>query len=81
MNLRELTRKWLEANGYEGLAGEYCGCEINDLMPCDEPNINCQPAYKRICPGAENCPDSENCPATETGIICMTTEKVEEEPA
>ncbi len=36
MNLRDIVKKYLEDNGYEGLAGKYCGCENNDLMPCDE---------------------------------------------
>ena len=75
MNLREIVTLWLEASDYDGLAGDNCGCELDDLMPCDEPNIECQPGYKRKCPGEDKCPDSEECPAPNTGIVCMSTKK------
>ena len=29
-----ITREWLIANGYDGLAGDHCGCGVDDLMPC-----------------------------------------------
>lgn len=77
MNLRNIVEKWLKDNNYDGLAGDCCGCELNDLMPCDEPNAECQPVYKRICPGEEKCPNAEECPFPEIGIMCMSTTKGE----
>ena len=45
--IREIAKQWLTQNGYEGLAGDDCGCEVDDLMPCDEPHIyNCVPGHK-----------------------------------
>ena len=75
MNLREIVKNWLKENGYEGLAGDNCGCELDDLMPCEQPGIECQPGYKNICPGADKCDHSEECPAPNTGIMCMSTKK------
>ena len=62
MNLGDITKKWLQENGFEGLTGDDCGCEIGDLMPCDAPNINCEPGYKVPCPGPEDCPADGDCP-------------------
>lgn len=75
MNLREIAKKWLKENGYDGLAGENCGCFLDDLMPCDEPSIECRPGYKVVCPGEDKCDHSEECPAPNTGIECMSTVK------
>ncbi len=45
--IREIVKNWLITHGYDGLAGEDCGCEINDLMPCDEPSIyQCRAGHK-----------------------------------
>jgi len=50
MNVKEIVRKWLQENGYTGLYGDDCGCEIADLMPCDsEDAINCKAGYKVKC--------------------------------
>ncbi len=62
MNLREIAKKWLEDNGYDGLSNENCGCELSDLMPCDEPQDNCEAGYKVPCPGPELCPADGDCP-------------------
>jgi len=37
--IKEMIREYLEKNGYDGLSCPWaeCGCEINDLMPCDGP--------------------------------------------
>jgi hypothetical protein len=61
MNLREIAKKWLEDNGYDGLTNEYCGCELNDLMPCGEPSPNCEAGYKVPCPGPELCSADGDC--------------------
>jgi hypothetical protein len=51
MTLREIVKKFLEDNGFDGLFSEYdCACEKDDLMPCDEPRTDCQPGYKTPCP-------------------------------
>ena len=57
--IKEIVKEYLETNGYEGLfyPGE-CACELEDLMPCDEPNMNCEPGYKEPCDPKE-CGDHE----------------------
>lgn len=55
MNIAKIVEAWLVQNGYEGLYNDECGCEVGDLMPCDEPNINCEAGYKVPCPGPEEC--------------------------
>ena len=74
MNLREVVTKWLQDNNYDGLAGYHCGCELDDLMPCGMPDIECQPGYKTTCPGEDKCSHSEECTEI-TGIVCMSTTK------
>ncbi len=56
MNLKEIVKKHLEDNGYDGLFNDAignpgCGCGLDDFMPCDEPGIECEPAYKNKCKG------------------------------
>uniref|UniRef100_A0A6M3M4H4 Uncharacterized protein n=1 Tax=viral metagenome TaxID=1070528 RepID=A0A6M3M4H4_9ZZZZ len=45
-----LVRDFLELGEYDGLffPGE-CGCEIDDLAPCGESCLDCEPGYKRVC--------------------------------
>jgi len=50
MNVSEIIKAYLREHGYDGLCnpGE-CGCDIDDLMPCDSPcggYSSCNPAYK-----------------------------------
>jgi len=47
-NLSEIASSWLKSNGYGGLceASGECGCALGDLMPCDNPNLDCQAGYK-----------------------------------
>ncbi len=40
MTLAEIVEQWLEANGYDGLAGCSCGCRGEGLMDCEYPNPN-----------------------------------------
>lgn len=61
MKIQEIVEKWLIDNGYEGLSGEDCGCEVGDLMPCDEPG-NCEAGHKIPCPGQEDCVNGGGCP-------------------
>jgi len=56
MILREIVKKWLIDNGYDGLCGDGCGCENEDLMPCEYPHKTfCEAGYKVPCPGPEDC--------------------------
>ncbi len=46
MEIRKIVEQWLRANNYDGLAGDECGCKVDDLMPCDIPNMfTCVPGY------------------------------------
>ncbi len=63
MNLKEIAKEWLIANGYDGLYGDSCGCELADLMSCyDWMDQNCSAGYKVSCPGPEDCPADGDCP-------------------
>ncbi len=46
MNIKEIIAKYLEDNGYDGLCCEDCGCQKDDLFPCDNPGEDCVPGYK-----------------------------------
>lgn len=48
MNVKQILSEWLTAHGYDGLAGDECGCRIDDLVPCDGNPLDCTPAY--ACP-------------------------------
>jgi len=50
MDIKGIVKKYLKDNGFDGLVECFaeCGCEINDLMPCDSPSIDCQPGYKHV---------------------------------
>lgn len=62
--IRNITRQWLKDNGYDGLcqADSYCGCELDNLMPCEEPSPECQAGYKVPCPGEGTCELGGDCP-------------------
>ena len=55
MELREIAKAWLEANGYDGLChgDTECGCLNDDLMPCGEPSMLCTAGYS--VPVPEGC--------------------------
>lgn len=52
MTVKEIVKKYLEDNGYDGLWNEYdCACKNDDLMPCGvEDAINCEAGYLTGCP-------------------------------
>jgi hypothetical protein len=59
MNIKEIVKKYLKDNGFDGLAGDNCGCGLDDLMPCEEPSIDCVLAKHIKC---EGCPNNDgNC--------------------
>jgi len=46
MNVQEIVKEWLIANGYDGLCRDGCGCKIDNLMCCDGHDISqCVPGY------------------------------------
>jgi len=46
-NVLDIITNYLKENGYDGLYyGQECGCELDDLCPCEEVDLNCQPGYK-----------------------------------
>lgn len=48
MTIKEIVEKYLTENGFDGLCHAYvgCGCRIGDLMPCDEPGVNCEAGHE-----------------------------------
>lgn len=50
MTVKEILKEWLLSHGYEGLCGDQCGCDIDDLILCDGTTIeNCIPGHKVPC--------------------------------
>lgn len=53
MTIPEIVTEWLKARGYDGLAGDECGCKLDDLMPCGEPHlVDCVPGHRVKCSAA-----------------------------
>jgi hypothetical protein len=52
MTVKEIVREYLIKNGFEGLVNQdsECGCDMEDLIVCDERCNNCEPAYRHKCP-------------------------------
>jgi hypothetical protein len=49
-NLKEIIKEYLEQHGYDGLYNpSECACDQSDLMPCDEPGVECRPGYREDC--------------------------------
>jgi len=55
-DVRGIIIDFLKANGYDGLAGEDCGCGLADLAPCDQPYMDCAPGWRWDCSDG-SCPD------------------------
>lgn len=61
MTIKEIVLECLEIGGYAGLCYETeCSCDIGDLMPCGEPNPDCEPGVKRVFPD-HRCGCGERC--------------------
>ncbi|RLC38217.1 hypothetical protein DRH27_02825 [Candidatus Falkowbacteria bacterium] len=56
MTVKEIVKKYLQDNEYDGLCNTDCGCTIDDLIPCCENSDDCLAGYKSEC-------DPETCPA------------------
>ena len=52
MTLRELIIQTMNEKGFDGLVNalEECGCEKDDLFPCDNMQPNCELGYKHMDP-------------------------------
>ncbi|MBD3197995.1 MAG: hypothetical protein GF317_23295 [Candidatus Lokiarchaeota archaeon] len=46
MTCKDIVIKYLKDNGYDGLASNVCGCNIEDFNACDETFENCKPGYE-----------------------------------
>lgn len=50
MNIEDMCKEWLQTHdGYDGLCNAEieCGCHVDNLMPCLEPDIReCVAGYK-----------------------------------
>ncbi len=82
MDVREIVGNWLRANGYDGLMGDEkgsgnCSCDIEDLMPCDEPCDRCEPGYKTKCTG--QCKEFDHCIASDKNYKCSSMINEQEE--
>lgn len=57
MDAKEIIKHYLANHDFDGLYNEQfeCGCEIEDLDPCDDGIGNCEPAYKAPCHCGEKC--------------------------
>lgn len=67
MTIKEIVKECLKIKGFDGLAGEDCGCGIDDLMPCDNPSPQCRAGYKITC---NNCSKLE-CDYRGDNILCI----------
>ncbi|HEC65954.1 MAG TPA: hypothetical protein ENI23_11735 [bacterium] len=47
MTVRQILKKWLEENGYDGLYSDECTCTNDDLISCELSFFDdCKPGYK-----------------------------------
>ena len=54
--VEEIIVEYLKKNGYDGLAGDECGCGIDDIEPCGAMFIaNCAAGYKMTCSCGAGC--------------------------
>lgn len=59
MNCKEIIKKYLIDNGYDGLQNEAeCGCKLDDLIPCDGCFDMCTAGY---IPDCSKCDNKDNC--------------------
>lgn len=47
ITVREILIQRLRAMGADGLAGDDCGCGIDNLMPCESGCLDCVPALAK----------------------------------
>ena len=58
MTIKQIVRDYLLGSEYDGLYDPNCecGCEINDLFPCDDVCPDCVAGYKISCTCGQGCP-------------------------
>lgn len=47
--LKDIVIGWLEVFKFDGLYTDDCGCTVDDLMPCEQPGLDCKPGFKIPC--------------------------------
>jgi len=55
--VKELLKEYLRKNDYDGLWGEECCCDIDELCLCCESSevLECRPGVKKPCDCGEGC--------------------------
>lgn len=64
MDVQDIVFEYLKRVGADGLCNSSsgCGCELPDLMPCDNVMRQCVPAVRRKCgPECEECGGDGGC--------------------
>ena len=46
MTVREIVKKYLLENGYDGLANNCYGCNLENLIQCNVPCEDCEAGYR-----------------------------------
>lgn len=49
-NVLDIIVTYLKEHGYDGLCYDDCGCHLDDLCPCGELSLNCEPGYEVKAP-------------------------------
>ena len=58
ITVTQIVFKYLTENGYDGLAGDECGCSTNDICPCDDYGWDCVAGHRVT---VETCTIKETC--------------------
>ena len=54
MDVKEILEQWLNEYGYDGLFSQgECACLSDELAPCGESCLECQPGYINPDPSGE----------------------------
>jgi deoxyuridine 5'-triphosphate nucleotidohydrolase len=54
MTIKDILKDWLKKKGFDGLSGTDCGCGLDNLCPCEEYILECEPARYRECKSCEH---------------------------
>ncbi len=60
LTVTEIAAKYATENGFDGFAGDECGCSIDDMLTCDTA-CDCRPAYHVPCDKCERYDDKDDC--------------------